>query len=292
MSYLARNLNLYLMLLPYLVGLIGLVGLPSFLSIALALTDYDALTPPVWNGLANLKTLFGDRVFWISLGNTLLYLALAVPLRIGGAFLLALLFQRRSRGLNPARAAIYLPAIIPDVAYALIWLVALNPRFGPINLLLGALNLPAPVWVGEPWPARLALVLMAVWQLGEGFIILLASLNDIPPHLHEAAAIDGAGAWGRFRHVTLPLLLPRLMLLATRDILISLQANFVPSLIVTKGGPGYATFFLPLYSYLLAFDDLRFGYAAAVVWSMYLITALIVGLQYFIGRRWQHGDAY
>ena len=286
------NRTLYLMLSPYLLGLFGLVLLPAIISLGLAFTRYDALTSPEWIGLGNITQLFKDRLFWIALNNTLLYLGLAVVLRIGGAFLLALLLQQRGRTLDLARVTIYLPTVIPDVAYALIWLVALNPRYGPINLLLGTFGLPTPVWAGEPWPALFALVLMAAWQLGEGFVILLVSLKDIPAHLHEAAAIDGAGPWARFRHITLPLLLPRLLLLTARDTLISLQANFVPSLIVTKGGPGYATLFLPLYTFFLAFDDLRFGYAATVVWTLYLITLLVIGLQYLLGKRWQYTDAY
>ena len=121
---------------------------------------------------------------------------------------------------------------------------------------------------------------------------LLASLSDVPESLYEAAAVDGAGASRQFWQITLPLLLPRLLLLSARDLIISLQANFVPSLVMTKGGPGYATLFLPLYSYVLAFEDLRFGYAAAVVWSMYLLTALILGLQFLLSRRWQHQEAF
>lgn len=280
------------MLLPYLIGLLGLVILPAFLSLGLAFMRYDALTPPVWVGLANAERLLSDRLFWVALGNTLFYLFFAVLLRMVGAFLLALLLQHQGRGLDLARAVVYLPTVIPDVAYALIWLVALHPRFGPINLLLGAFHLPTPAWTIEAWPARFALVMMAAWQLGEGFVILLASLNDIPEHLYEAAALDGADKWASFRHITLPLLLPRLLLLTARDLITSLQANFVPSLIVTKGGPGYATLFLPLYSYLLAFDDLRFGYAATIVWTMYLITMIVIGLQYMLGKRWQHEQSY
>ncbi len=287
-----QNRIIYLMLSPYIIGLVGLVLLPAIISLGLAFTRYDALSTPEWVGWGNLLQLFRDRLFWVALSNTLWYLGLAVVLRMGGAFLLALLLQARGRTPDLARVSVYLPTVIPDVAYALIWLVALNPRYGPINLILGALNLPTPVWAGEPWPALFALVLMATWQLGEGFIILLASLKDIPVELHEAAAMDGAGAWSRFRHITLPLILPRLMLLTARDLIISLQANFVPSLIVTKGGPGYATLFLPLYTFFLAFDDFRFGYAATVVWTLYLITLIIIGLQYLLGKRWQHTDAY
>ena len=133
---------------------------------------------------------------------------------------------------------------------------------------------------------------MATWQLGEGFVILLASLGDIPSSLYEMATIDGANNRIIFWRITLPLLLPRLLLLTARDLILSLQANFVPSLLVTKGGPGYATFFLPLYTYFLAFEDFRFGYAAAVVWVMYFITVVIVGVQYLFARKWQYEDMF
>lgn len=285
-----RDLALYVMVLPYLLGLAGLVFAPAVLSVGLAFTHYDVLSPPTWNAGANLERMAGDRLFWTVLGNTAFYLAVAVPLRVGGALALAALFRRRSHGL--AQALVYLPTVIPDVAYAMIWLVALNPRFGPVNLLLGAAGLPAPAWLAEPWPARLALAGMAAWQLGEGFVILLASLGEFPPHLDEAAALDGAGAWAHFWRVVLPLLLPRLLLLTARDLIVGLQASFTPSLILTRGGPGYATLFVPLYSYILAFDDFQFGYASALVWVVYALTALAIGLLVWLGRRWQHGGAF
>ncbi|MBN1888315.1 MAG: sugar ABC transporter permease [Thermoflexales bacterium] len=287
---LKRDLALYMMLLPYLLGLAGLVFIPALLSLGLAFTRYDALSPPVWSGWANLERMLGDRLFWIVLGNTAFYLAVAVPLRLVGALGLALLFRSRPHGL--AQAIVCLPTIIPDVAYAMIWLVALNPRFGPVNLLLNAVGLPGPAWLAEPWPARLALAGMAAWQLGEGFVILLASLGEFPPHLDEAAALDGAGDWARFRHVVLPLLLPRLFLLTARDLIVGLQASFTPSLILTRGGPGYTTLFVPLYSYILAFDDFQLGYASALVWVVYALTALGMGALFFVGRRWQHTGAF
>lgn len=280
----------YLMLVPYLMGLIGLILGPALLTLGLVFTRFDALREPVWIGFTNFVNLIDDRFFWIALGNTLFYLGLAVVFRIGGALLLALLLQHR-RGQWLA-ALVFSPSIIPDIAYALIWLVAFNPRFGPINLLLGLAGLPTPAWLIEPWPARLALILMATWQLGEGFIVLLASLQEMPARLYDAAAIDGASAWDRFRYITWPLLLPRLTLLTARDLIISLQTNFVPSLVMTNGGPGYATLFLPLYVYFLAFDDLRFGYAASVVWTLYLITILVVAGQSLLSRRWAHRNAF
>ena len=283
--------TLRLLIAPYLLGLLGLVLLPSLLSVGLAFTRYDALTPPVWNGLDNLRRLWNDRLFWVALSNSLVYLALAVPLRIGGAFLFALLLGRDGWGNGLARGLVALPTAIPEIAYALIWLVTFNPRYGPLNLLLGQLGLPTPAWTIDPRTALWALVLMSVWQMGESFVVLVASLRSLPRHLFDAAALDGAGVWGRFRHLTLPLMLPSLLLLTARDLTISLQANFTPSLIVTKGGPGYATLFLPLYSYQLAFDDLRLGYAAAVVWALYGITLAVVGIQFLLARRWSFAGA-
>ena len=286
-----QSVTLHLLLAPYLLGLFGLILLPSLLALGLAFTRYDALTPPVWNGIDNLRRLWQDRLFWVALTNSLLYLALAVPLRMGGAFLFALLLGRDGWGRGLARGLVALPTAIPDVAYALIWLVTFNPRYGPLNLLLGQMGLPTPAWTIDPRTALWALVLMAGWQLGESFVVLVASLRSLPRHLYDAAALDGAGIWGRFRHLTLPLMLPPLLLLTARDLIISLQANFTPSLIVTAGGPGYATLFLPLYSYTLAFDDLRLGYAAAVVWAMYGITLAVVAAQFLLTRRWSYTEA-
>jgi multiple sugar transport system permease protein len=280
------------MLFPYLVGLTVLIIAPSVLALAFSFTNFDALTPPQWIGFANFQRLWSDRLFWVALSNTLLYLALAVPLRIGGAFLLALLFKPERAGANFARAAIYLPTVIPDIAYATIWLISFNPLYGPVNMLLRSLRLPTPGWTIEPWPALWALVIMAAWQLGESFVVLLASARNVPGELYEASEMDGANSWARYLYITLPMLLPSLLLLTARDIIVSLQANFVPSLVVTKGGPGYATLFIPLYTFWLAFDDLRFGYAAAVVWTLYVITLIVTLLQYALTRRWQYTGSY
>jgi multiple sugar transport system permease protein len=280
------------MLLPYLLGLTTLFLLPSLWTLGFAFTRYDALTPPVWVGLENFARLLHDRFFGFAFVNTLIFLALTVPLRIAGALALALLCKSPGYGAPWARVAVYLPTAIPETAYALIWLVALNPQYGLVNFVLGAVGLPTPIWSFEPWPARFGLALLVVWQLGENFIILLAAARAVPASLYESSALDGAGPWARFWQITWPLLLPSLLLLTARDVMICLQANFTPSLIITKGGPGYATLFIPLYAYQLAFEDLRLGYAAAVVWTLYLITALVVVAQAWLGRRWQYEGSW
>jgi multiple sugar transport system permease protein len=280
------------MLMPYLAGLFGLVLLPAGLSLGLMFLRYDALGPPAWAGLDNLRDLAGDRLAHLALLNTTVYLVLAVALRVAGALALALVLHGPAPGARVARPLVFLPTLLPEAAYVLLWVVMFNPRYGPINQILGLAGVTGPAWLGEPGPALAALVIMAAWQLGEGFVLLLASLNDIPRTLYDLAALDGAGARARFWHVTLPLLLPRLLLLSVRDSVVVLQASLAPAMLMTGRGAGYATLLVPLYSYLLAFDDLRLGYAATLAWAMYAIALAWIGLQVLVLRRYGHRGAF
>jgi multiple sugar transport system permease protein len=277
------------MLAPYLIGLTLLVILPALAGFALAFTDYSALRPPTFAGLANFRELVDDQVFRIALGNSLLYIGLAVPLRLAGALLTARLLLRPMRGIHAYRAAVYLPTVIPDMAWALIWLWILNPVYGPLNQLLALVGIAGPPWMADPTSARLAIVLMMSWQIGEGFVVCLASLQGIPRDLLDQAAVDGSGAWRAFGEIVIPLMAPALLLLLFRDTIFSFQANFVPALIVGRGGPDHATTFLPMYIYTTAFGYLRFGYAAAMTCAMYAVTALLLWLQYRTALRWRVG---
>jgi multiple sugar transport system permease protein len=279
-----------LMLAPYLVGLSLLVVLPAIAGFGLAFADYNALNPPRFAGLDNFKDLIDDHVFRIAIVNSLLYIALAVPLRLGGALLTALLLLRPVRGVHLYRAIVYLPTVIPDMAWALIWLWILNPIYGPLNQALALVGIDGPSWMVDHTSARLAIVLMMSWQIGEGFVVCLASLQNVSRDLLDQAAIDGASAWRTFWSVTLPLIAPGLLILLFRDTIFSFQANFVPALIVGRGGgPDYATTFLPMYIYTTAFGYLRFGYAAAMTCTMYLITSAVLYLQYRVAVRWRLG---
>ena len=134
------------------------------------------------------------------------------------------------------------------------------------------------------------MIVMMLWQIGEGLVVCLAGLGDIPGELLEQSASDGAAPWQTFRGVVLPLLAPVLLILLFRDTIFSLQANFVPALILGNGGgPNYATTFMPMYIYTTAFEYLRFGYAAAMTWAMYLFTAAVILAQYLVARRWRLG---
>ena len=280
--------QLLLMLAPFLVGMIVLVVIPAAGSLAVAFFDYSPLNPTSfpWVGLGQFGTLAADPLFWTALGNSLLYTLGSVPLRLAGAVGLALLLDRPRKGIRVYRAIAYLPTIIPDVAYALVWLWIFNPLFGPINQVLRALHLPLQSWLIDVGGARSVVIIMAAWQVGEGLVIMLAALRDIPPDLLDAALVDGAGRWQRLRSLVLPLIAPTFLLLLFRDTIVSLQDNFAPALLVTKGGPHYATLFLPLKIYFDAFQNFRFGYGAAMIWVLYGVTALIVFLQFISTRRW------
>ena len=290
-----------LMLAPYMVGVVALVALPALVTFALALTQYDLLRSPSFVGLENFRELVGDEIFGIALKNSLVFAAVAVPLRLAAALGLALLLHRRFTGVGTYRSAAVLPTVIPDIAYGLVWLWLFNPLYGPINLLLRvggdsptttAWGVQPPQWLTHPNDARAAIIIMSLFTIGEGFVLLLVTRQGLPTELYDLAALEDATAWGVFRRVTLPLMAPILLLLLARDTIFSLQLTFVPALVVTEGGPPpYSTTYVPLFVYRNAFEYLRYGYAASATVAMFLLTALIVWLQWRIVRRWRKGFA-
>ena len=273
------------MALPYLVGTLLLVGLPALMSAALAFTTYDALTPPVYVGFANFRVLAADPIVGQALTNSLVFIVLAVPLRIAGALALAMLLFRPRRGATGYRAAVYVPTVIPEVAFALIWLWIFNPVFGPVNVALEALGLPTPGWLADADTARYPFVVMAAFVIGEGFVVLLAALRGLSQEVFDAGAVDGAGRWAIFRYLTFPLLLPWLALLTARDVVLSFQWTFTPSFVMTGGDPYYATMFLPLLTYEEAFDRFRFGAGSALMLLTFLLSVAIIGGIYLLFRR-------
>ena len=288
--------GLALMLAPYVVGLVALVAVPAIATFGLALTDYDLIRSPNVVGLDNFRELVDDRVFRIALVNSLVFAAVAVPLRLLAALGLALLLHRRGRGTGVARSAVVLPTIVPELAYGLLWLWLLNPLYGPINGLLTIggengetiLGRQPPQWLTDPNDARIAMILMSVFLIGEGFVLLLVARRAIPADLYELAALEDATWWDVFRRVTLPLMLPVLVLLGLRDVVWSLQLNLVPALVVTEGGPpDYGTTYLGLFVYRNGFEYLRYGYAAAATVVLVLMTAAIVVVQLWLLRRWR-----
>ncbi len=272
---------------PFLIATTALVAVPAVMTFVFAFTEFDGLSSPSWSGLENFRRLAGDGIFKTALWNSLIFVAIAVPLRLAGSVGAALLYARRRRGVAAYRTAAYLPTVVPEISYALLWLWAFNPVYGPLAIAVASFGGEAPALLLSPWGARIAVVVMSAFQIGEGFLVALAARQDVPAELYELASIEGASPWWTLRKVTLPLLAPTLALLAARDVAFSFQANFVPALVLTKGGPFYATTFLPLYTYRNAFEFLRFGYASAMTLTMYGVTAVMVGIQLLVVRRWR-----
>ncbi|MDT8305468.1 MAG: sugar ABC transporter permease [Anaerolineae bacterium] len=286
---LSYHTRLRLMLLPYGLGTVALVIVPAALAFVLAFFRYDGLQPPRWAGSLNFALAVTDELFALSIQNTLALIILPVPLRVAGAFLLARLMLRGGRFLRWSRVAIYLPTATPVVAYAVAWLWILNPLYGPVNWLLRVVGLAAPGWLADPLWARPAIALISLWTLGEGFLIMLAALHDIPAVLEDAARVDGAGGWAFLRYVTLPLLAPVLLLLTLRDAILMLQESFTTVLLATGGGPYYATYTLPMFIFEQGFDLLQFGVASAALWFLYLLTGVIVVLVLLVAWQWRIG---
>jgi multiple sugar transport system permease protein len=289
--------QLALMLAPYLIGLAGLIALPGLLTFAMAFFEYDLIRSPDFVGFENFRELVDDGIFRTAVQNSLVFAAIAVPLRLLAALGLALLLHRRFRAVGFHRAAAALPTVVPDIAYGLLWLWLFNPLYGPVNLILewGGTRqdtiwggLPSPQWLTHPNDARAAIIIMSLFTIGEGFVLLLATRQALPRELYELAEVEDADWLYVFWRITLPLMTPLLLLLLARDTILSFQTTFVPALIVTDGGPPpYSTTYVPLFVYQNAFEYLRYGYAAAATLTMFALTAAIVFVQWRVVRRWR-----
>jgi len=284
------------MLAPFVVGLVALVLVPAGVTVAVSVTSYDLIAPARWVGLSNFTELADDDIFRTALVNTAVFALVATPLRIGAALALALLLHRRALGVGTARTTVMLPTAVPEIAYGLLWLWLFNPIYGPVNRLLTTGGEPGltvlgrtpPAWLTDPNSARAAIIVMSVFTVGELFFVLLTARQALPREVYELAAVEDATGWDVFRRITMPLLLPVLVLLLLRDTVLSLQLNFVPALVVTDGGPPpYATTYLSLFVYRNAFEYLRYGYAAAATVVMLVLTVAVLVLQWRLLRRYR-----
>jgi multiple sugar transport system permease protein len=284
--------QLGVLLAPFVIGMFLLVFVPMAITLVLGFTEFDLFSAPRWNEFQNVKNWLVDQLFQRALYNSAWFVLIAVPLRVLGALLLAMFLDRSGRAFGAGRAVVYLPTMMPEVAYALVWLLILNPGYGAVNLLLNAFGLPGVAWTLTPLTARATIVVMWLFQLGEGFVLMLAALQLVPRDVLEVALVDGANRWQRFRSILLPFLAPALLLLAFRDIALSFQGVFVAGLITTETGPYYTTYFLPHYVFDEAFGLFRYGYASATTALVYVVTVAIVAGLFFIVRRWRREDAF
>lgn len=286
----------WLFLSPWVVGFIVFGAGPLLGSIVLSLTDYSLLSSPHWVGLENYRTMVADSLFWRSLVNTLYFGVASVVLGVVFTLLIAILLNQRVRGQTFFRLVFYLPSVVAGIATALLWKNILDPDFGLINLVLGWFGIQGPGWLQSPTWAIPGLVLMTVWGAGNTIVIYLAGLQSVPRTLYESVTLDGCGAWGRFRHVTIPMMSPVIFFNVITGFIASLQA-YVLILVMTggaggqaAGGPENSTLVLGLYIYRQAFRYYDFGYAAALSWALFAIILVITAIQFSLARRWVHYD--
>jgi multiple sugar transport system permease protein len=282
---LRENLEAYIFIGPWLIGLTALTAGPMVGSALLAFSEWNLLSPPKLIGSANFGEMVVDDLFWKSLYNTAYYTLLAVPLQLAAALLAAMAVNVKLRLVNFYRTMLYLPSITPSVASALLWLWIFNPDFGIANAVLEAVGLPKSTWIYDPQMAKPSFILMSLWGIGPQMVIFLAGLQNVPDSLHEAAAMDGANALQRFRHVTLPMLSPVIFYSVIVGIIGSFQV-FNAAFIMTQGGPGNATLFYVLYLYRKAWESLMMGYASALAWVLFLIVLILTLVQFRLANRW------
>lgn len=271
---------------PWTLGVALLVVLPLVLSAALSLFTWDGIGSPTFVGLRGYVDVLTDRDFHRSLTATLAIVGLGVAVRLTLVAGLGILLAHRSRATAAARAAAFVPSVVPDTAYALVWLWLLNPLEGPLAALAANLGADSVPWLLHPGSARLTLALVTALQVGEGYVLVLAARRTLPASAYEAAALDGASPWHALRHITLPLLAPLFALLAVRDLVVSLSTSVAPAQLLTDGGPNRATTTVALYAYEVGFRYLRLGEAAAVGMLVLVFCGLAAALAWATTRRW------
>ena len=271
---------------PWLVGFLSFTIYPILASLYYGFTEYDVLNPPRFVGLGNyVDMLTADPNFYTVLYNTLYFVALGVPSGIAVTFLLASLLNTPMRLRPLFRTVFFLPAIVPAVATAMVWLWIYNPSYGLINSQLAMLGITAIPWISSPSLAKVSLIIIHVWSQGTAVLIFLAALQDVPRSLYDAAQVDGANGVQRFLHVTVPMCTPAILFVTLTGMIGMFQTFTIPWLI-TEGGPRYSTEFYGLYLYRNAFQFFKMGYASALAWILFLIAVGITVLLFRSSARW------
>lgn len=287
-AYPDRTFTGLLWISPWLLGFAGFLALPLLMSLWYSFTDYPILEKPVFIGLENYARLVREPIFWTVLANTALYVVIIVPLSTALALLLAVLLHQQPWGWQFFRAIFFLPTLVPAAAVAMAWLWLLNTDLGLLNALLrpplGLVGLSPPSWLQAPGWAFFSMVLVALWQVGQGVVIYHAALRDVPQSLLEAASLDGMGRWARFRHVTLPMISPVILFSVIVGVIGATQV-FVYPFIMTAGGPGTATRFysMELYDNAFLFGP-QMGYACAMAWVQVLLLGAVTLALFRISR--------
>ncbi|MEQ0558206.1 sugar ABC transporter permease [Amycolatopsis sp. NEAU-NG30] len=286
-----NNKAAFWFLLPWFAGLVFFTAGPVAASLGLGFTKYNLIQPPRFIGLGNFARIFTDERLHNALGVTFTYVLVSVPLQLACALGIAMLLDRGMRGLAFYRSAFYLPSLLgSSVAIAVLWRQIFGTE-GLVNRVLGLFGISGHGWISDPSSALSTLIVLNVWTFGAPMVIFLAGLRQIPTMYYEAAAIDGAGKWTRFRRITLPLLSPIVFFNLVLQIIHAFQ-SFTQAFVVSggTGGPSDSTMLYTLYLYQQGFARFDMGYASALAWSLLLVIGGITGLNFWASRFWVFYD--
>jgi multiple sugar transport system permease protein len=274
-----RDWYAYLFIGPSLFGVIAFLLLPLVMVLTLSLFDWKLLSNPTFTGLANYRRLAGDGEAWHSLGLTVLYVLLCIPLQTVLAMLLALLLNHRIKGVRFYRALFVVPWMATPIVLGLVWTWIFDPRDGAVNRLLDLVGITGPNWLSDSTWALPAVALVNVWQYsGYNMLFFLAGLQGIPQELYDAAAVDGAPPVRRFFRITLPLLNPTMFFVMVTNLIGAFQI-FDTVYVMTDGGPGQSTDVLNFKIYETAFRQFDFGYASTLSTLLFVIIVAVTLLQ-------------
>lgn len=279
---------------PFLIGAAVFIVWPVLASAVYSFTDFNLFQSPSWVGLDNYAQMMRDDTFWKALANTLFLTVLGVPLTILISIAGAHLLNLPVRGQPLYRALVYLPTIVPIVVGGYLWRWLLNTQYGFVNYFLGLLHLPQPEWLEQPQWGKPAIVLMCLWTIGGTMIIYLAAIKDVPAELYEAAELDGAGWFARFRYITWPTISPVTLFQVIVTVIAYLQIFTQPYLLTqtrlneASGGPGQSMISYAMYLYQNAFVFLKMGYASAMAWVLFLLTLVITLVLLWSSKKWVH----
>lgn len=274
-------------ILPWLIGFVLFLAYPIAASFYYSFTDYDVLSRSArLVGLDNYRRLlFGDEYIGKVLYNTIYYVIFGVPAGLVTAFLLAVLLNTDLRMRSLFRTLFYVPAVVPAVATTMVWLWIFNVQYGVINAFLASLGLRAIPFLSSQELVKPSLILIHCWASGATMVIFLAALQDVPRSLYDAATVDGANAWHRFWHVTIPMCTPAILFSLLTGMIGAFQ-YFTFAWILTNGGPNRASEFYAMHLYRQAFVYLRMGYASAMAWALFLIVVVVTIILYRSSARW------
>lgn len=278
----------YIFISPWILGFLLFSGGPLIFSLYMSFTEWDILSSPKFVGLDNYSfALQEDPQFWNSLWRTSYFAVLAVPLGLIGSLLLAILLNQGLRATSLFRTLFFLPHLTPAVAMAILWSWLLHPTLGFANTFLGNMGIPQFAWLTSKETVIPTLVMISLWAGvgGNTMLIFLAALQGIPKDLEEAAELDGAGSWSKFRVITMPLISPVIFFNLILGIISSFQV-FTLAFVATEGGPSYGSWFFILHLYNQAFKYFRLGYGAALAWIFLLIVLAITLVNFTVSRRW------